>query len=64
MFDYGREIARECRRVGINMLLGPVVDVVPSGGVASSGSGRSGRMRIVWLIFAVAYAAGVESGEW
>ncbi len=27
MFDYGRELAAECRRLGINMVLGPVLDV-------------------------------------
>ncbi len=24
MYDYGREVARECRQIGINMVLGPV----------------------------------------
>ncbi len=62
MYDYGREIARECRRVGINMLLGPVMDVVPSGshGVIGKRSFGSDPDRVADL--AVAYAAGVESG--
>ena len=32
MYDYGRELARECRLLGINMVLGPVVDVSVPGG--------------------------------
>lgn len=27
MYAYGREVARECRQLGINMVLGPVLDV-------------------------------------
>lgn len=27
MYDYGREVARECRQLGITMVLGPVLDV-------------------------------------
>lgn len=62
MFDYGREIARECRRVGINMLLGPVVDVVPSGGSGVIGKRSFGSDPHRVADLAVAYAAGVESG--
>ncbi|MDE6650766.1 MAG: hypothetical protein K2K45_12655 [Muribaculaceae bacterium] len=63
LFDYGYEVARECRAVGINMVLGPVLDVLPPGrrssgiGTRSFGSdaGRVARL-------GVAYAKGVESG--
>lgn len=29
LYSYGREVALECREVGINMVLGPVLDVLP-----------------------------------
>lgn len=62
MFDYGREVARECRRVGITMLLGPVVDVVSGkGGAIGRRSFGSDPTRVADL--AVAYACGVESGD-
>lgn len=61
LFDYGREVARECRRVGINMVLGPVVDVVenPRGVIGSRSFGGDPK-RVADL--GVAYARGVESG--
>ncbi len=63
MFDYGYEVARECREIGINMVLGPVLDVLPNGqrssGIGSRSFGRdSGRTANL----GVAYAKGVESG--
>ncbi|MDE6770589.1 MAG: hypothetical protein K2J78_12775, partial [Muribaculaceae bacterium] len=62
LFDYGREVARECRRVGINMVLGPVVDVVATPrGVIGSRSFGSDPKRVADL--GVAYARGVESGD-
>ncbi len=62
LFDYGREVARECRRVGINMVLGPVVDVVENPrGVIGSRSFGSDPKRVADL--GVAYARGVESGD-
>lgn len=61
LFDYGREVARECRRVGINMVLGPVVDVVENpAGVIGSRSFGGDPVRVADL--GVAYARGVESG--
>lgn len=65
LFDYGREVARECRLAGINMVLGPVLDVDRS----SPGKRRS----TMWLRslggdpqrvaeLSVAYARGLESG--
>ena len=61
LFDYGSEVARECRRVGINMVLGPVVDVSenPRGVIGSRSFGSDPR-RVADL--GVAYAKGVESG--
>ena len=63
MFDYGLELARESRAVGVNMVLGPVLDVLPEGcrrsgiGSRSFGSdpGRVGSL-------GVAYAKGLEAG--
>lgn len=62
LFDYGREVARECRRVGINMVLGPVVDVAenPRGVIGTRSFGSDPR-RVADL--GVAYARGVESGR-
>lgn len=61
LFDYGREVARECRRVGINMVLGPVIDVVenPKGVIGSRSFGGDPE-RVADL--GVAYARGLESG--
>lgn len=69
LFDYGCEVARECRSAGINMVLGPVLDVLPaevpvSAASLSSGIGNrsfgSDPERVARL--GVAYARGVESG--
>lgn len=60
MYDYGREMARECRAIGVNMVLGPVVDVAEGGfiGVRSFGGDpeRVGEL-------ALAYARGLEDGD-
>ncbi len=61
LFDYGSEVARECRRVGINMVLGPVIDVSENPrGVIGSRSFGGDPVRVADL--GVAYARGVESG--
>lgn len=61
LYDYGNEVARECRRVGINMVLGPVVDVTDNpGGVIGSRS-FGGDPHLV-ADMGVAYAKGVENG--
>lgn len=61
LFDYGREVARECRRVGIGMVLGPVLDVAENpGGVIGSRSFGDDPERVASL--GVAYARGLESG--
>lgn len=64
MYDFGRELARECRAVGINMVLGPVIDVVPgtgSKGIMRKRSFGSDPHKVADL--AVAYARGVEEGN-
>lgn len=60
MYDYGRELARESRRLGINMVLGPVVDLDGSGGVIGIRSFGDDPQRVADL--GVAYAQGLESG--
>ena len=62
LYDYGREVARECRRIGINMVLGPVIDVVenPQGVIGSRSFGGDPE-RVADL--GVAYARGLESGN-
>lgn len=62
LFEYGSEVARECRRVGINMVLGPVVDVVENPeGIIGSRSFGGDPVRVANL--GIAYARGLESGR-
>ncbi|MDE5772989.1 MAG: hypothetical protein K2H86_00850 [Muribaculaceae bacterium] len=64
MYEFGREIARECRAVGISMVLGPVMDVVPgeeSHGISRRRSLGSDPHRVADL--AIAYARGLEDGR-
>lgn len=64
LYDYGVEVARECRSVGINMVFGPVLDVLDATkntsaiGVRSFGSDPQ---RVALL--GVAYSRGLESGN-
>lgn len=61
-YDYGREVGREARLTGINMILGPVVDVdrnTSMKGVMRMRSLGSDQLRVAEL--SVAYAAGLES---
>lgn len=61
-YDYGREVGREARLAGINMVLGPVVDVdrnVRGSGVMKKRSFGSDQLRVADL--SLAYAAGLES---
>ena len=63
-YEFGRELARECRAVGINMVLGPVMDVVPGEGshrLMLKRSLGSDPRRVADL--ALAYARGVEEGN-
>lgn len=63
MFDYGYELARECREIGINMVLGPVLDVLPEGRRSSGIGSRSfGKDAERAADLGVAYAKGLESG--
>lgn len=60
MYDYGAEVARECRLVGVNMVLGPVLDVdAPGGKMGRRSFGRDPR-RVATL--GVAYGRGVTDG--
>lgn len=61
MFDYGREMARECRRLGINMVLGPVLDVTAECSFIGRRSFGNDPERVSDL--AIAYARGLESGN-
>lgn len=62
-FDYGQEVGREARITGINMILGPVVDVDrderKGGGVMKKRSLGSDQLRVAEL--SLAYARGLES---
>lgn len=60
MFLYGAELARECKEIGINMVLGPVVDVAAQGSYMRRRSFGADPERVSDL--AVAYARGLESG--
>lgn len=61
MFDYGQEVARECRLLGINMVLGPVLDVAQSESYIGRRSFGPDKERNAKL--GVAYARGLESGN-
>lgn len=62
LFDYGYEVARECHEIGVNMILGPVLDVVPAGGRGSAIGSRSfGSDPERAARLGVAYAKGVEA---
>lgn len=61
VYDYGREIAVESRDLGINMVLGPVIDVV-SGNKGIIGKRSFGDDPETVSQFGIAYAKGLESG--
>lgn len=67
LFDYGAEVARECRAAAINMVLGPVLDVLPEGSSSDAGAVIGSRSfgsdpgRVARL--GTAYARGLESGR-
>lgn len=61
IYDYGYEMARECRALGINMILGPVLDVASDGAsIMRNRSFGSDPQRVASL--ALAYSRGVEDG--
>lgn len=62
LYDYGREIAEEARKTGINMILGPVLDVVGPG-KNIIGSRSFGENVDIVSNFGVAYSKGLESGK-
>lgn len=64
LYEYGREVARECRGLGINMVLGPVLDVLPGGDGKNSFIGHRsfGNDPARVARFGVAYARGLEDG--
>lgn len=61
MYEYGREVARECRLLGINMVLGPVLDVSREGTYIGRRSFGDDASRVSEM--AIAYARGLESGN-
>ena len=61
LYDYGRELARECRIIGVNMVLGPVVDVSFGDSFMRRRSFGDDPHRVADL--ALAYARGLEDGN-
>lgn len=59
MFGYGVEVGDQCREIGINMVLGPVVDVAPKGSFMGKRSYGADPVRVSDL--AVSYSLGLES---
>ncbi len=64
LYEYGREVARECHEVGINMVLGPVLDVLPADNVERTfiGSRSFGSDPKRVTRYGVSYARGLEDG--
>lgn len=62
MRRYGADIAAQCRRLGINMVLGPVVDILPPGGNRFIGNRSFGSDPERVAALGVAYSEGVEQG--
>lgn len=61
LYEYGSEMARECRRIGINMVLGPVLDITSEGTYIGRRSFGNNPERVSTL--SIAYARGLESGN-
>lgn len=61
LYDYGYEVAREARILGINVVLGPVLDVAAPGSVIGKRSYGTDPARVAEL--GVAYARGLEDGN-
>lgn len=59
-YDYGNEVARECRLIGINMVLGPVIDVAERGSVIGNRSFSSDPQEVARL--GIAYSRGLTDG--
>lgn len=61
MYEYGNEVAREARAIGINMVLGPVLDVASPGSPIGRRSFGMDPVRVAEL--GIAYARGLEDGN-
>ncbi len=61
LYDYGYEVAREARILGVNVVLGPVLDVAGPGSVIGKRSYGTDPVRVADL--GVAYARGLEAGN-
>lgn len=61
LYEYGREMARECRRIGINMVLGPVLDITTEGTYIGRRSFGPDPDRV--SVLSISYARGLESGN-
>lgn len=61
LYEYGAEVARECRLTGINMVLGPVADVARRESPMWRRSFGEDATRVADLT--VAYARGIEDGN-
>lgn len=61
MYEYGRELARECRLLGINMVLGPVLDITSEGTYIGKRSFGTDSRRVADL--SISYSRGLESGN-
>lgn len=60
-YDYGREVARECRRIGVNVDFAPVLDVIDRPGTVV-GSRSFGSNPELVSRHAIAFARGLEDG--
>ncbi|RAZ73520.1 glycosyl hydrolase family 3, partial [Klebsiella oxytoca] len=54
-------MARECRRIGINMVLGPVLDITTEGTYIGRRSFGPDPDRV--SVLSISYARGLESGN-
>ncbi len=63
MHEYGAEVARQCRLAGINVVLGPVLDVSPASGKGVMGNRTLGSDPERVAALGVAYARGLEEGD-
>lgn len=61
LYDYGAEMARQCRETGISMVLGPVADVALPGSPIGLRSFGGDARRVAALV--AAYARGLEDGN-
>lgn len=60
-YDYGRELARECRRIGVNVNFAPVLDVIDRANTVLGVRAFGGDPEIV-ARHGIAFARGLEDG--